>query len=258
MFLEERHNKILEILNKHQSVKVKTLSEMLSTSEVTIRRDLEELQRQQKVVRTHGGAMSAYMVGKAVVAKQLSLLNVDVKKRIAQVAYDQLCDHDTVLLDSSSTVHEILPLFISGPKTGLRVITTSLRLVVALENCANCTVQVVGGDINYLHGTTEGSMALRYIRDIRVDKCFFGINGISPDFGFSTPRYEDADIKAAMVHASNYSYILSDHSKFGKTYLAKTTSPDCVITDTRLGDFPYDDFENTDFIFADEIAGSES
>ena len=94
--------------------------------------------------------------------------------------------------------------------------------------------------MNYEHQTIEGSVACRMIRDIRVDKCFIGINGIDETYGFSTPRYADADIKSCMVESANCSYVLADHSKLGKTYLAKVTPPDCLITDRCSNDFSYD------------------
>lgn len=240
MFAEERQERIVNIVNQRRTVKVSELSNELETSEATIRRDLEELQKQKRIIRTHGGAMSAYLVGKAVTVSELMTKDAELKRRLAQLAYEQIDDYDTILVDTSSTVNELIQLVASGPKQNLRVITTSLMAVKALERCSNCAVQIVGGDMNYEHQTIEGSVACRMIRDIRVDKCFIGINGIDETYGFSTPRYADADIKSCMVESANCSYVLADHSKLGKTYLAKVTPPDCLITDRCSNDFSYD------------------
>ncbi|NLV86512.1 MAG: DeoR/GlpR transcriptional regulator [Clostridiales bacterium] len=253
MFPEERQQKIYKIVTQRRSVKVSDLSNELEISEATIRRDLEELQKQKRIIRTHGGAMSAYFVGKAVTSSELLYKDSELKQQIAQIAYDMIDDHDTLLMDTSSTVHELIKLIASGTKSHLRVITTSLMAIEALSKSRNCNVQLVGGDVNYEHQTCEGSVACRFIRDIRVDKCFIGINGIDESYGFSTPRYADADIKSHMIESSNCSILLADHTKIGKTYLAKITEPDCLITDCREMDFSYEMLgDNVDVIFAEE------
>jgi Bacterial regulatory proteins, deoR family./DeoR-like helix-turn-helix domain. len=261
MFAEERQQKIYDIICKKRSVKVSELSKMLNISAVTIRRDLDELQKQNRIIRTHGGAMVAYSVGRAIKWKDLISQNSELKQKIAHVAYDQICEHDTILLDSSSTVYELVKLIAQGNKGNLRIITTSILAVQALSNCKNCNVMIVGGDINYNHDTVEGCVAARFIKDIRVDKCFIGINGIDEKFGFSTPRYEDAEIKSSMIASSVKSFILADHTKFGKVYLAKVDPCSCLITDCKVPDFSYNLLEKkTDIIFADETveSGGES
>mgnify|MGYP000874500363 CR=1 FL=1 len=252
MFAEERQQKIYEIICKKRSIRVSELSKMLDISTVTIRRDLEELQKQNRIVRTHGGAMIAYSVGRAIKWQDLITQNSDLKQKIALTAYQNICEHDTILLDSSSTVFELARLIASGDKANLRIITTSLQVVQTLSNCKNCKVMIVGGDLNYVHGTVEGCVAARFIENIRVDKCFVGINGIDEKFGFSTPRYEDAEIKSLMIASSVRSFILADHTKFGKVYLAKVDPCSCLITDTKIPGFSYNLLEQkSDIIFAD-------
>ena len=86
-----------------------------------------------------------------------------------------------------------------------------------------------------------------------MDKCFIGINGISENFGFSTPRYEDAETKNLMIASSVKSYILADHTKCGKVYLAKVDPSVYLITDTAEQGFSYDLLPyNTDVIYVDK------
>ena len=240
MFAEERQEKIYEIVNQRNSVKVSELSEVLDTSEVTIRRDLDELQRQKRVIRTHGGAISTYNVGKPINFTQLIQRENTEKRKIAMAAYDMIQEDDTILLDTSSTVNELVNLIAHGPKKNLRVVTTSLVALKTLGESKNCNFQVVGGEINYEWKTVEGSAACRFIRDIRVDKTFVGINGVDEKFGFSTPRYADADIKTEMLNSSHCGFVLADHTKMGKTYLARIEMPDYLITDREVGGFAYD------------------
>ena len=253
MFAEERQERIFQIVNERSSVKVSELSEELDISEVTIRRDLDELQRQNRVIRTHGGAMSTYNVGKPIVFSNLMTRETAQKQKLAKIAYSMIQEYDTILLDTSSTVNELVQLIANGPKKNLRVITTSILALQTLAKTANCTVQIVGGEINYMYQTVEGSAACRFIRDIRVDKSFVGINGIDEKFGFSTPRYEDADIKTAMFQAAHCRFVLADHTKFGKTYLTKIDAPDYLITDHAVAGFAYENLApTTTVIFAND------
>ena len=240
MFAEERQQKICEIVNQKNSVKVSELSEALEMSEVTIRRDMDELQRQKKLVRTHGGAISTYSVAKPINFTQLISRECTEKHAIAQMAYDLIEEYDTVLLDASSTVNELVNLIAHGTKKNIRVITTSLVAMETLGKSKNCTVQIVGGEVNFEWKTVEGSAACRFIRDIRVDKTFIGINGIDEKFGFSTPRYIDADTKMEMLHSAHCGFVLADHTKIGKTYLARVDTPDYLITDREVSGFAYD------------------
>lgn len=253
MFAEERQERIFQIVNQRNSVKVSELSTELDISEVTIRRDLEELQRQKRIIRTHGGAMATYSVGKALMYSQLRSKDPALKRKIALTAYDMIREHDTILLDNSSTVNELVQMIASGTKKNLRVITTSIIALNTLANTQNCTVQMVGGEVNYDHASIEGSAACQFLRGIRVDKCFMGINGVDESFGFSTPRYADADIKSQMIRSSHCSFILADQTKLGKTYLARIDRPDYLITDQAVAGFAYDTLgPETEVVFSCE------
>lgn len=254
MFAEERHEKIYEIICQQHTVKVSELSRLLDISEATIRRDLDEMQHQNKVVRTHGGAMLAYSVGRAIDSAELMSKDTDLKHRIATIAYENINEHDTLLLDSSSTVFELVRLIASEQKANLRIITTSIMTAQALAPCKTLKVMMVGGEIDYVHDTVEGYVATNFIKNIRVDKCFIGINGIDENFGFSTPRYEDAAIKTQMINSSVESFVLADQTKFGKVYLVKVEAPvSCLITDTQIPGFSYEMLSNDlEIIFADE------
>jgi DeoR family fructose operon transcriptional repressor len=147
MFAEERQSKIYEIIYQQQTVKVTELSRLLDISEATIRRDLDEMQLQNKIIRTHGGAMLAYSVGRPINSAELMAKDVELKHRIASVAYEHIKDHDTLLLDSSSTVYELARMIASEQRANLRIITTSLLVVQALSNCKTYKVMIIGGEL---------------------------------------------------------------------------------------------------------------
>ena len=176
------------------------------------------------------------------------------KKVIAERAYDFIKDKDTIFADGSSTVYALIKLIVSGKKKNIIIITTSMLIVNTLEACKNCKVIAVGGEVNYRNNCYEGYIAKSIIESLRADKCFLGINGIDKKFGFSTPRFEDAEIKKLFIENSNQSFLLADHTKFDKAYLTQVTSDcDYLITDTRDSNIDYDWLVNrTKLIFADE------
>ena len=252
MFAEERQERIFQIVNQRSSVRVSELSDELEISEVTIRRDLDELQRQKRIIRTHGGAMATYSAGTGKTFSQHVAKDTELKRQIARAAYDMIRDDDTILLDNSTTVSELVKLIAVGNKQNLRIITTSLVAPGLLKRKENCTVQIVGGEVNFSCESVEGSSACRFIKGIRVDKAFVGINGVDEEFGFSTPRYIDADIKNAILHSAHCGIVLADNTKLGKTYLAHVDSPDYLITDEMISGFDYEGLTGTTVIFANE------
>lgn len=251
MFAEERQERIYELLCEKNSVKVAELSQIFQASEVTIRRDLDALQKQNRLLRIHGGAVRVHSVGRALIAGDLQTTQVQEKRQIAKLAYRQIKDFDTLLLDSSSTVLALCRLLKQNPKRSLRIVTTSLEAVLLLAACQSYQLLLVGGEYNVTHQTVEGYLAGSFIESIRVDKCFVGINGVDESFRLSTPRFEDAAIKEHMIRSSERSYVLADHSKFGEVYLAPVIQTDVLITDKQLPDFSYEKAD-LELLFADD------
>lgn len=255
MFQAERQQKIYDIVTARKSVRVGELSEMLDISAATIRRDLEELDAQNRVIRTHGGAVAVYAVGKAISAPELITAQQFLKEKqlISQRAYREINDYDTLIIDNASTTYELVKLIASGPRRHLTIVSQTPQVITALEGVPDCKIILLGGVFDYSHNTMGGSMATNAIRNIRADKCFLGINGIEKGFGYSTPRMSDAEMKELMAQSALHSYILADNSKFDKTYFTKVNvKVDSLITDSRRKDVSYTWLEGkTKLIFAD-------
>lgn len=254
MFQAERHKKIYDIVTARKSIKVSQLSEMLGISAATIRRDLEELDAQNRIIRTHGGAIAVYNVAKAISAPELisSQQFLKEKQLISQRAYEEINDYDTIIMDSASTTYELVKIIAAGKKRHLTIVSQTPQVIAALEGVPDCKIILLGGVFDYRHNVMEGSMAINAIANIRADKCFLGINGIDKGFGFSTPRMADAQMKELMAKSALHSYILADSSKFNKTYFSKVNAEvNTIITDLRRKDISYSWLEGkTKLIFA--------
>lgn len=256
MFPNERLQRICDLVNERGSIGVTDLSRMLDISEVTIRRDLNTLARANHIQRTRGGAMSLRPVGVSQSGAELirSQQNAEEKCKIAEYAYRLINDKDTIFLDCSSTVNELAKIIAREGNKHITVVAHAFSTVETLSGCENVSVIMLGGEINYPYRQVEGTLTTEAIRNMRADKCFIGINGIDESFGFSFPRLIEIDLKGGMISSSRHSYMLADHTKFGRTYMARLSRPcEYVITDTRLPDYDYQWMTGQcKLIFADE------
>jgi len=256
MLAEERQKVICEMVNKKKAVRVSDLSKQLNITEATVRRDLDELQNEKKLRRTHGGAVALYPAGNEYVISELAVENIEEKRRIAQKAYEFIDDYDALMFDGSSTVLELSRALAAGQRKGIIVVTNALSVASVLAVKKDISVIQIGGEVRYHINSTVGKIAERTLRDMRVDKTFIGINGIDVEFGYSITNFDEAAVKKEMLYNAKQSFVLADSSKFGKSFLAKVAEPegqiDYVITDVKNEDYDYDRMEETvHMVYAD-------
>lgn len=241
MLAEERKRRILEMLNKNGVLKVAELSRALETTEATIRRDLVDLQNQNKLSRVHGGATLQRPISRMAPQSLLGSLNLGEKKLIARAAYSLLQDNDAVIMDVSTTVLELAKLIAAGSLRNLSIITNSFSVVQALISKKEIRLIHTGGQVEGLLNSSLGTVAENMLRNIRADKCFIGTNGIHPEYGYSSPTFEEASIKQVMMRSARKRIVLSDHTKFGETYMGKFAdfrdSVDILVTDELPAEF---------------------
>ena len=220
MFTEERQSRIEEVILERGSVSVQELSELFNVSEVTIRKDLDELQKSDTIKRTHGGAVAKYHALERAAFQSLTTRRKEEKQAIARKALSLIEDGDTLLMDGSSTTSELAHLLEASGIRDLTVITTSL-IIAQIVNNGKIRVVLLGGDLDPKMSSVSGPMTEKALTQLSVDKGFVGINGIDRKFGFSADGFQEAAVKLAIGMASRETYVLADHSKFRKKYLAK-------------------------------------
>ena len=197
MLAEERKEQIMKIAEKNRIVKVANLSRLLGATEATIRRDLEELQKQDKIRRIHGGAVLATKMSRDFNYSELSVLCMAEKQKIAAKAFEHVQNGDALLLDGSTTVLELGKLLAESTLEGLSVITNSFNLVSLFTGSRHRIVHT-GGELFSGMNYATGTVAEQMLAGIRADKCFLGANGIAPSYGYSVPNFLDASLKKCM------------------------------------------------------------
>ncbi len=237
MIPEVRKNHILEIIRKENSAKVSDLSARMGISEVTIRRDLRELDEMGLLHKTHGGAIIRTLTAVEPNRDQLEGLNVDKKKAIAKMAYQTLTDGSSIMMDSSSTCIQLAREICDGQKRNLTVVTNSFKAVEILCGCQHVEIIHIGGNVRRNLYSSIGAIAEASLRSVRVDKAFIGVNGVDFLVGLTTANMFESQIKRSMMAAANQCIVLADSTKFNRTFLCifgSISEVDCIIADSDV------------------------
>lgn len=216
MYNIERQEEIIRILGEKHSASVRSLAQLLFTSESTIRRDLEALERSGRLRRTFGGAVLEETQTKEVPLYLRRSMNEGSKRLIAERASALAKNGDVIFLDASSTVAHLVP-YLKLLKN-ITVVTNSpnTSLELGRNGVSNyCT----GGRLLEYSEAYVGSDAESFVKRFNADVMFFSSRGISEDGFITDSSVEESQIRRAMMSRSSRKFYLYDDSKFGKKYL---------------------------------------
>lgn len=233
----ERHRQIQKFLNIHGSAKVEELAELLDVSAMTIRRDLEQLEKLNVVSRFFGGAILKSAMSVEVPYKDKSAANIENKKRIAWEALKQIRDGQIIFLDSGTTSMELAKLLKNF--TSLTVVTSDIRIAGYLALNTQLEIYCTGGKVQNRTGACIGPQAVQLLRDMEVDVAFIGTSSINQDLYLCTPSLEKSEIKRQILKSSEKVILLTDSSKFGAKSFIKVChlrEIPLLITDKGLTD----------------------
>ncbi len=235
MFAVERQKKIIESLKTEGSVLVSKLSAELGVTEETVRRDLEKLEKQEMLLRTHGGAIPIDEGNHEMSLEKRKNLNIDSKIRLAKEAVKFISAGDTIFLDASTTTFYIAKELKS--MKDITIITNSIRVVDELAGLPDLKVIAVGGFVSN-NQSFVGSQAQRIISETYfANKMFFSSRGITINAGILESNDQECGIKQCMLKNAGKKYYLCDKSKIGRVGFAKLAQLediDCFITEKNL------------------------
>ena len=202
-----RHEKIVEMLRNRHSVQVTELAKELSTSESTIRRDIIELDRQGRLRKVHGGAVS---VDIHIASEEQ--ISIEEKECIAQYAASLIKDNDFVYIDAGTTTEKMVDYITNKNATYVTNGVTHARKLLQ----KGFEAIMIGGVLRASTEAAIGTIAVENVGRYNFTKCFMGANGVDINKGFSTPDVDEAAIKRAAISQSYESYVLADYTKFGR------------------------------------------
>ncbi|MGC9467607.1 MAG: DeoR/GlpR family DNA-binding transcription regulator [Anaerolineae bacterium] len=232
MFLEERRQAILTMVQQRGRVAVSDLSEHFGVSEVTIRADLQALADQGLVLRTHGGAIPA-----GYGLQELSLVRrrqqqVEAKNRIAEAASDYVGHGEAVFVDSSSTALAIVDHI--KHRRDITVITNSLVVAQELLGLPNATVVMPGGTLHHDTASLIDASGLALLARYNIARGFFGAHGLTVEDGLTDVSEPEANLKRPIVGMCRHVVAVLDATKWGRSGIASFASVediDTVVTD---------------------------
>ena len=235
MLSEERRRETLELLHTEGRVRVRGLSKHFRTSLITIRKDLEALQQQGRLERTHGGALPLRTGAlHARTLQEKERLHRHEKQRIAAAAVRMIRPGQVVILDSGTTTTAIARA--CRAFHSLTIITNATNIAAEL---AGTSVEVIltGGTLRTNSFSLVGPLAEESLRRLSADMLFLAVDGFDVRFGLTTPNLLEARVNRAMAEAARRTIVVCDSSKFGHRSLSlimPTSAVHETITDRNI------------------------
>ncbi|MDE5053189.1 DeoR/GlpR family DNA-binding transcription regulator [Niallia taxi] len=233
MLVAERRRKIVELVNERLSIRVSELSDIFSVTEETIRRDLEKLEQDQLLSRSHGGAVSIEKEATDVPFVVREITNSDEKKAIAAEAVKWIEPGEQIVLDASTTAWYMAQ---ELPDMPLTVITNSIKVALELSKKEQIKVISTGGMLLANSLSYVGPLSERSLDSYYVNKLFLSCKGVHLS-GLSDSNEWQAILKKKMMDIASQVILLADSSKFGvKTFahISELTRIHHVISDSNI------------------------
>ena len=238
MLAEERYNEILRLVNEKKTVTVQELTEVLDTSESTIRRDLTTLHKKGSLIKVHGGATALSVEG---MTRDASLtvrrdMNIEEKVAIAKYAAALIEKDDFVYLDAGSSVDLMIDYIVEQEAI---YVTNAIGHAQKLLQ-KGCRVLLLGGELKEVTEAIVGAQAIDSLKRYNFTKGFFGANGVHRERGLTTPDITEALVKEKAMEQCANRYVLADSTKINQiSSVTFAGFEEGMILTTRLRDASY-------------------
>lgn len=232
----QRRERIQEYLATHKIVRMDDLYGMLDTSEATVRRDLEWLERGGVVERTHGGAILNQRLALEPEYLQRAQKHIEEKRSIGALAASLIEDNDVVFINSGTTTTQVIR-HIRG-NAGITVFTNNVYGVLEVGE-AGFKHHLLGGEFQPHSNSVAGRFAIDNLRQVYADKSILGVDGVSLLYGCTVPSNPEAEVVKQMLERTRGKvYIVADSSKWGVVANFQITTIDGI--DTLITDDGFD------------------
>ena len=233
MLKKERQERILELVNESEYLTNSEIASILDVSEMTIRRDISELDKEGKVNRLYGGVEKINFLAKELSTKEKIDVNVSQKKYIGSIINSIITENSTVYLGAGTTIFHSLPYI---KKRELFIITNSLIAFLYLKEKTNYRLMLTGGEFSPITEEFVGSTAEKSLENININYSFASTNGVFEN-NVTTAQYLEGGIQLAALRQSQKKYIVADASILGRSdvYTFENLSNfDGLITDNTI------------------------
>ncbi len=230
----ERQNFIISKLKEDRRVEVNNLSKLLEVSELTIRRDLDALEEQGVLLRSHGGAILNSDRGNEPDYSGKVQSNAVEKVAISRVVANYISNGDTIFINSGSTCTEIIRQIVSMDLK-VTIVTNNMEAYIFANR--NCKFVFIGGEYREQSRCTVGCSAIAHIERIRANKAIIGTDAISFEYGLTAHNEQESFIAKVMIeNCFGTKFVVADSSKVGNVLSFVTSSVedfDYFVTDEK-------------------------
>ena len=234
MLKKERLLKIIDIVNAQGIITVNDIIDKLDVSDMTVRRDLDELDKSGKIVRIHGGAQSiSYSLDHELSHVEKLGVQIEEKEKIAAFAASYITDADTVFLGPGTTI-ELLAKHLL--KKRIRIITNNYPVFDILTQSNSAEIMLIGGDYRKNTGAFVGPIVNGNLQKLNFTKAFISANGVHNE-EISTYNIEEGEAHQIALNNSRTKFLLLDNKKFNREdfYVFYSLHDiDYLITDDNL------------------------
>lgn len=241
---DKRHKEILHHLDNSNWQTVKYLSEKLKVSEMTIRRDLNELEENNLIVRLHGGAKIAPILPETEMSHEnKKMINIELKENIAIKIAKEVLDNELIFLGAGTTIELACKYLYSK---NLKIVTNSLPVFLNFQHSESVEVILIGGHFRKRTNSFAGAIADQGLKNIRFSKAFIGVNAID---GKSITNYnqEEGSTQQLALENAQTKYIVADHTKLDKVdfyHFFNLNEADYLIVDDQIDDSTREKYSN--------------
>ncbi|HAP56625.1 MAG: DeoR/GlpR family DNA-binding transcription regulator [Sphaerochaeta sp.] len=234
-----RQQYILSLIKTEGTVTVSQLAEELGVSELTIRRDLDQLEKKGLVERTHGGATARRNLPVEPDYLQKASEYPKEKEAIGQAVAAMVEEGDTLYINSGSTTFEVIRSVVALQKK-VTIVTNNIDAIWLCKESEHIRLILAGGVYRSRSHSVSGSLSSILVNQVYANKAIIGVDGFSPSAGLTTPILEEAETTRAMIeHTVGTVIVVAAANKIGVVSNFKTVGLDQVdvlVTDEKGGE----------------------
>jgi DeoR family fructose operon transcriptional repressor len=233
VLVQERRQQVLDLVSRKGFVTLADLSEAVSASESTLRRDLDHWDRKGMLKRIHGGAMFVGDGSTLPALEERSSSQIAEKRLIARAAASRIRDGDAVLLDGGTTTLEVARLLVGR---SLQIVTNSLPIANLFASSRETDLVMIGGYVYPKTGVALGPLTVRMMDDIHVHQTILSVGGITAK-GLFNSNMLLVETERQMMRCADEVVVVADHTKLGRqalAFLCKVSEIDTLIVDSQL------------------------
>lgn len=237
MLSVERRRLIQQKLELEGNVKIRELASEFRVSAMTIRRDLDQLEQEMDMERTHGGAILGANHMREFPLKEKATRNADAKRAIAETACSLISPGDSIIVDAGSTNH-----FFAQRLKGIHdllLVTNDVKISLELGDEEGIRVILTGGELKSQVYSLEGHFGELILGELNVNTAFIGCDAFDWEQGVQTNSLPKVKMKQAMMKRASHRVLMADADKVNQRALARFAELldfNVIVTDDRISD----------------------